>query len=74
MADGGQEFMDFDGIERSNDETRRIVLHFSHPHCPGGRGTNKNQNRILMCFHPKGSGFFKLSPMSLAGVQEWMDS
>ena len=30
-AGGGPEFMDFEGIERSSDGTKRTVLYFAHP-------------------------------------------
>lgn len=50
-CDGGTEFMDIEGIERSCiDGKQRTKLYFAHPYTACGRGTNENHNRILRRF------------------------
>ena len=56
-ADGGSEFMDFDGIEKSPSGEKRTELYFAHPYCASERSTNENLNRMLRRFFPKGSNF-----------------
>ena len=73
-ADGGPEFMDFEGIEKSSDGTKRTGLYFAHPYCASERGTNENHNRMFRRFYPKGTDFSKLNPMLFIEVQEWMNS
>ena len=54
--------MDFDGIEKLSDGTKRTLLYFAHPYCANKRGTNENRNRMFRRFYPKGMDFSKLSP------------
>lgn len=73
-ADGGSEFMDFEGIENSKDGTRRTILYFAHPYRASERGTNENHNRIFRRFYPKGTDFSKLPPALFTEVQTWMNN
>ena len=73
-AGGGPEFMDFEGIERSSDGTKRTVLYFAHPYCACGRGTDENHNRMFWRFYPKGTDFSRPNPKLFVEVQEWMNS
>jgi len=72
-ADGGSEFLDFDGMEKSADGSERTVLYFAHPYCAGERGTNENHNRIFRRFYPKGTDFSRLPPVLFTEVQDWMN-
>ena len=54
MADGGPESMDFEGMEKSSDGTKRTALYFPHPYCASERGTNENHNRMFRRFYPNG--------------------
>lgn len=73
-ADGGSEFMDFAGIEKSKDGRKRTCLYFAHPYCASERGTNENHNRMFRRFYPKGTDFSKLNPKLFTEVQEWMNN
>ena len=73
-ADGGSEFMDFDGIEKSPDGTKRTVLYFAHPYCASERGSNENHNRMFRRFYPKETDFSKLNPALFTEVQSWMNN
>ena len=72
-ADGGSEFMDFDGIENSPDVSKRTALYFAHPYCASERGTNENHNRIFRRFYPKGTDFSGLNPALFTEIQIWMN-
>ena len=52
-ANGGTEFIDFDGIEKSSDGTKRTELYFAHSYCASERGTNENHNRCSAAFTRK---------------------
>ena len=54
-ADGGSEFMDFDGIEKNRDGEKRTELYFAPPYCASKRGTNENHNRMFRRFFVKKS-------------------
>ena len=66
--------MDFDGIEKLSDGTKRTELNFAHPYCASKRGTNENRNRMFRRFYPKGMDFSKLSPKLFIEVQTWMNN
>ena len=66
--------MDFDGIKKLSDGTKRTELNFAHPYCASKRGTNENRNRMFRRFYPKGMDFSKLSPKLFIEVQTWMNN
>ena len=72
-ADGGSEFTDFAGIEKTRSGEKRTQLFFAHPYRSCERGTNENHNRMLRRFFPKGTDFSKVQPEQVAGVQAWMN-
>ena len=72
-ADGGSEFMDFEGIENSPDGSKRAALYFAHPYCASERGTNENHNRIFRRFYPKVTDFSGLNPALFTEIQTWMN-
>ena len=73
-ADGGSEFMDFDGIEKDRDGEKRTELYFAHPYCASERGTNENHNRMLRRFFPKGTNFSNINDEDIKDVQDWMNN
>nr|CDL66746.1 unnamed protein product [uncultured bacterium] len=74
-CDGGSEFMDIEGIERSCiDGKKRTQLFFAHPYTACERGTNENHNRILRRFFPKGCDFSKVTDEEVARAERWMNS
>ena len=74
-CDGGSEFMDIEGIERSCIDGRpRTKLYFAHPYTACERGTNENHNRILRRFFPKGCDFSKVTDDEVADAVNWMNS
>lgn len=74
-CDGGSEFMDIAGIERSCvDGKPRTKLYFAHPYTACERGTNENHNRILRRFFPKGCDFSKVTDEEVAAAVSWMNS
>ena len=66
--------MDFDGIEKQSDSTKRTELYFSHPYCASELVTNENHNRMFRRFYPKGTDFSKLNPKLFIEVQTWMNN
>ena len=74
-CDGGPEFMDIAGIERSCiDGMPRTKLYFAHPYTACERGTNENHNRILRRFFPKGCDFSKVTDEEVAAAVTWMNN
>ena len=74
-CDGGSEFLDVEGIERSCiDGKPRTKLYFAHPYTACERGTNENHNRILRRFFPKGCDFSKITDEEVARAEFWMNN
>ena len=74
-CDGGTEFMDIDGIERSCiDGKPRTRLYFAHPYTACERGTNENHNRILRRFFPKSCDFSKVTDEEVDQAELWMNN
>ena len=74
-CDGGTEFMDIEGIERSCiDGKQRTKLYFAHPYTACERGTNENHNRILRRFFPKGCDFSKVTDEEVSKAEHWMNN
>ncbi|MBQ9539621.1 MAG: IS30 family transposase [Treponema sp.] len=74
-CDGGTEFMEGEGIERSCiDGKPRTKLYFAHPYTACERGTNENHNRILRRFFPKGCDFSKATDEDVARAEDWMNN
>ena len=74
-CDGGSEFMDIEGIERSCiDGLPRTKVYIAHPYSACERGTNENHNRILRRFFPKGCDFSKVTDKEVEAAQNWMNN
>ena len=74
-CDGGTEFMNIEGIERSCiDGKPRTKLYFAHPYTACERGTNENHNRILRRFFPKGCDFSLVTDEEVRQAEEWMNN
>ncbi len=74
-CDGGSEFMDIEGIERSCIDGRpRTKLYFAHPYTACERGTNENHNRILRRFFPKGCDFSTVTDEEVQQAEDWMNN
>ena len=66
--------MDFDGIEKSSNGTKRTMLYFTHPYCASERGTTESRNRMFRRFYPKDTDFSKLPPKLFIEVQTWLNN
>ena len=66
--------MDFEGIEKLSDGTKRTELYFAHPYCACKHRTNENLNRIFRRFYPKGTDFSKRNPKLFIEVQTWINN
>lgn len=74
-CDGGTEFMDIEGIQRSCiDGKLRTRLYFAHPYSACERGTNENHNRILRRFFPKGCDFSTVTDEKVLQAVKWMNN
>ena len=74
-CDGGSEFLDVEGIERSCiDGKPRTKLYFAHPYTACEQGTNENHNRILRRFFPKGYDFSIITNKEVARAEFWMNN
>ena len=54
-ADNGSEFLDHEALEQSVFSGTRTHIYYAHPYSSWERGSNKNANRIIRRFIPKGS-------------------
>lgn len=73
--DGGGEFMDIEGVERSCiDGKPRTHIYIAHPYTACERGTNENHNRMLRRFFPKGCDFSKITEKEVESAVSWMNT
>lgn len=74
-CDNGTEFLDQQALEKSiNGGEPRTTIYYCHPHNPGERGSNENQNRMIRRWFPKGCDFADVTPEQVAEVQEWLNN
>ena len=74
-CDGGPEFMDSEGIQRSCiDGKPRTKLYCAHPYAAYERGTNEVQNRMLRRFFPKGCDFSYVCDTDVEQALLWMNA
>lgn len=74
-CDNGTEFLDQYALEKSvTEDTPRTVIYYCHPHNPGERGSNENQNRLIRRWFPKGCDFKDVTPEQVASVQDWLNN
>lgn len=73
--DGGSEFLDIAGIERSCiDGKERTKVYIAHPYSACERGTNERHNRELRRFFPKGTDFADITDEQVANAVDWMNN
>lgn len=74
-SDGGSEFFDAEGIEKSSvGEKTRTSIYYAHPYSAFERGTNEIHNRLLRRFFPKGTDFSNVSDKEIARAVSWMNT
>ena len=73
--DNGREFLDWEGIEKSElNGGKRTLVYFAHPYSSWERGTNENQNRMIRRFIPKGTDISKISSKEVKRIEKWMNN
>lgn len=71
-TDNGQEFLNYDNIERSKKDRRvkRTKVYYTDPYSSWQKGMNENCNGILRRFIPKGTDLNKISKYKLETIIE----
>lgn len=71
-TDNGQEFLNYDNIERSKIDRRvkRTKVYYTDPYSSWQKGMNENCNGILRRFIPKGTDLSKISEYKLEMIVE----
>ena len=73
-VDNGSEFQDCAGMEKSVRRRKpRTKVYYCHPYSASERGSNKNMNRIVRRFLPKGTNFDEVTAAEVAQVETWMN-
>jgi len=75
-VDNGSEFLDFKGIERSqnNSDIKRVPLFYAHPYSSWERGTNENTNKLIRRWIPKGSDIGIISRTKIKFIENWINN
>lgn len=74
-VDNGSEFMDCEGMEKSQySRRRRTKLYYCHPRYPGERGSNEKQNQMIRWFFPKGTDFTHVQNDKIQRVTDWINN
>ena len=72
-VDNGSEFSDFEGLERSIYNGKRVSVFYCHPYTSCERGSNERINRDIRRRLPKGTNFTPLSDDQIQAVQDWIN-
>lgn len=60
--DNGTEFSDWKGMKSSRRNKKdRTQIFYCHPYSSWERGSNENQNKLVMRWYPKGGSFDKVT-------------
>jgi len=75
-VDNGHEFMDLDGMQKSNikDGEDRTHIYYCHPRNPGERGSNEKQNQLIRWFFPKGTDFTNVTAEAIQKAVDWINN
>lgn len=69
-TDNGSEFLEYDLLTESVFGGKRFEVYYCHSYSAWEKGSNKNHNRLMRRFFPKGTNFDKVSQRS---IQEAVD-
>ena len=72
-VDNGAEFMDCNGMEKSEKGEKRTKVYYCHPYSSYERGSNENLNKMVRRWYPKGESFMMTSEEEIAALEEWMN-
>ena len=74
-VDNGSEFADCTGMEKScRRKGKWTKFCYCHPYSAYERGINKNMNRIIRCFFPKGTNFDEVTDKDIQRAEDWINS
>ena len=73
--DNGVEFMGYKGLEKScRVKKKRIQEYYAHPYRSCERGTNKNNNRMIRRWIPKGIDIKPIKVSYIKEIEEWINN
>lgn len=73
-VDNGSEFSDFNGLEKSIFNGKRVSIYYCHPYTSCERGSNERLNRDIRRWIPKGSDISKYTDEQIKAVENWVNS
>lgn len=73
-VDNGSEFSDFEGLQKSIYNGKRISVYYCHPYTSCERGTNERINRDIRRLIPKGSDLSKYTSEQIQVVEDWVNN
>lgn len=73
-VDNGSEFSDFEGLQKSIYNGKRVDVYYCHPYTSCERGTNERINRDIRRLIPKGSDLSKYTPEQIQVVEDWINN
>lgn len=73
-VDNGSEFSDFEGLQNSIYNGKRVSVYYCHPYTSCERGTNERINRDIRRLIPKGSDLSNYTPEQIQVVEDWVNN
>ena len=67
--------MGYKGLEKSFiRKTSKTNTYYAHPYCSRERGTNENNNRMIMIFIPKGIDISAIKVSKIKEIEVWINN
>ena len=74
-VDNGVEFLDQLNMEKSGFKTgQKTKIYYCHAYCSWERGSNKNANKLIRRWIPKGEDIGKYSKRKIKEIENWINN